>query len=114
MNQATLRALKGSIKKWKRIVDKAGQDLGGDNCPLCEISNAYCDNCPVYKKTGKYDCGETPYIKWIIHHREVHANSKSPHTIQCKICKRHAKAEVEFLKSLLPEGHNETSKKSKP
>jgi len=32
-----LEALKGSIKKWERIVEGTGVDEGADNCPLCEL-----------------------------------------------------------------------------
>ena len=35
MNSKTLEALKGSIKKWQRIVSGTARDEGAINCPLC-------------------------------------------------------------------------------
>ena len=99
MNREILRALKKSIEKWEKIVAKEGVDRGSDNCALCQIS-PNCKSCPV----GHFDCQNTPYKKWIIHHNYVHRRHPfQAMEIKCEICERHAKAELEFLKSLLPE-----------
>jgi hypothetical protein len=37
MDEKTLEALKGSIRKWEAIVDGTGEDDGADNCPLCHM-----------------------------------------------------------------------------
>ena len=37
MNRKTLTALKGSIKKWEKIVAGTGSDNGYQNCPLCAL-----------------------------------------------------------------------------
>lgn len=37
MNSRTLKALKGSIRKWERICNGTGEDRGPRNCPLCEL-----------------------------------------------------------------------------
>ena len=54
-------ALEGSICKWETIVDGRGEDLCGDNCPLCQIfarKNGSCKDCPVAKASGNDDCLE--------------------------------------------------------
>lgn len=100
MDDKTLAALKGSIAKWKSIVDGTGKDEGADNCPLCkqfidcyeideEGNNICCVGCPVSQKTGKEGCLGSPYEKY------------SNCSEECK--PRHARAELAFLKSLLPE-----------
>lgn len=100
MDRKTLKALKGSIKKWEKIVAKKGNDDGAANCPLCGLYPMSCEGCPIDKKTTN-GCNFTPYEKWNDHQIEIHGE-RLPFTIQCKICERHAKAELKFLKSLLP------------
>ena len=107
MNTRTLIALAGSIKKWDRIVRSTeAEDNGVSNCPLCELffGNATCYNCPVYEKTGRRNCGDTPYENWDIHLGNAHNQSSYPQSrIQnCPDCLRFARAERDFLKSLLP------------
>ena len=106
MNQKTIKALKGSIVKWEKIVDGTGIDEGGDNCPLCILVDFECNFCPVFNKTGKIVCNGTPYVKWVNHHvnHKLSYRNRDCPEVECKICERHAKAEVEFLKSLLPAG----------
>lgn len=115
MNYKTLRALKGSIRKWQAIVDGHGIDQGGDNCPLCHLflENAdkdYCEGCPVFEKTGKEFCYGTPYHdEWLelpirltigsINERRTPEDAEKARAA--------ATAELEFLKSLLPEKKNE-------
>jgi hypothetical protein len=67
MNAATLKALKGSIKKWDTIVDGTGVDVGTGNCPLClKFFHAsrwgICGGCPVKNATGRVGCVGTPYF----------------------------------------------------
>lgn len=96
MNKKTKQALEESIEKWEKIVKKTGIDERSDNCPLCQLYQD-CDDCPVV------DCEKTPYLKWALHHERVHSTTLGDDMkIECKICERHAKAELEFLKSLLP------------
>jgi len=47
MDAKTLKALKGSIKKWEKIIAGTGVDKGGDNCPLCKACGWNCRDCPV-------------------------------------------------------------------
>lgn len=92
MDNKTLEALKGSIRKWEMIVAGTGKDYCTRNCPLCRLFNneeteTYdeCDGCPVREFTGTPLCIGTPYEAW--NRSRTNAN---------------AAAELEFLKSLLP------------
>jgi hypothetical protein len=97
VNKRTLTALRGSITKWESIVAGTDIDKGADNCPLCAIfthrrnpkevdDNSSCKGCPVYEKTGRFQCEGSPYYDY------------DPETLSTAI------AELNFLKSLLPEG----------
>ena len=103
MDAKTLEALKKSIKKWnkKRVVDH-----GGDNCALCEefADNLGCAGCPVSEATNVFGCWETPYMDWARHHEREHS-AYFPHITHtnCQTCKDLQQAELDFLKSLLPE-----------
>ena len=104
MNAKTLKALKGSIRKWERIVDGRGTNEGCENCPLCELftrSNYdHCAGCPVHAETGKKYCRATPFVKFVKHGEKKHPVLDSK--VHCPICLRLAKDELVFLKSLLP------------
>lgn len=99
MNAKTLKALRGSIAKWQAIVDGTGVDEGNKNCPLCQRFVYFwfgykkpiakmCVGCPVYEKTGKKGCRNTPYDDYAYGSDSI----------------KNAQAELDFLKSLLPEG----------
>lgn len=103
MEKETLKALKGSIAKWRRIVDRNGPDKGGQNCPLCNVLS--CGYCPVAQKAKRSCCGGTPYIEWcrrievinpIAFDAEVLRHNGDP------TARKIAKAELKFLESLLP------------
>lgn len=99
MKAETLKALQGSIQKWQDIVDGTGVDNGRMNCPLCALRKSEdCGECPV----NKY-CRDTPFEEWSSHQKNIHS-SRYPYKVvpDCPGCKRLAKAEVEYLKSLLP------------
>ena len=107
MNKKTLKALKGSITKWKKIVKSPlANDKGLNNCPLCsEFYDQACENCPVSIAVNEIYCDETPYAGWQNHHKAEHTKEVglSLGSIRgCKECLRHAKAELAFLESLLP------------
>lgn len=98
MLKATEKALRASIKHWE-IDGPTGVVMGGGSCALCNrftsgdpnpqpctrttASGKTSERCPVYKKSGYHNCLDTPYNPFPTH-SEV-------------------KAEVKFLKSLLPE-----------
>lgn len=93
MNKETLKALKGSIEKWKKIVKGKKENEGYIDCPLCTLyRDVHCKDCPVFEKTLEEYCGDTPYIKFSIHEGKNHKLRK----------KYYAKKELKFLKSLLP------------
>lgn len=109
MKPEILKALKGSIEKWEAIVAGTGEDKGAKNCPLCRLflfwddkvvfpryvnkfypERKVCNGCPVYEATGQPYCDGTPYEKY----SEPENENDLP---------EHAKEELKFLKSLLPE-----------
>lgn len=103
MDKATLKALKGSIRKWVKIVVGEEIDLATENCPLCEMFfDRDCEGCPVKEKTGRTSCDGTPYQdKWVwVEPFGRNGNGGYRHS---KKSKEAAIAEVAFLKSLLPE-----------
>ena len=102
MNKTTLKALKGSIRKWERIVDGTARDEGSDNCPLCKMFfERFCKGCLVAEETENTYCDGTPYQdKWVWHEpSEMNGNGGYVHTKESLAA---AKAELKFLKSLLP------------
>ena len=68
MDKATLKALKESIKHWKRIIEGVDVRWKSNQCALCEefLTPGYtCDGCPVKKKTKQDLCEGTPYVKFV-------------------------------------------------
>lgn len=103
MDAKTLEALKGSIEKWEKIVTGKGIDLGSANCPLCMIFlEDRCAGCPVAEKNGTDSCEKSPYISWYEHGNWEHEQNRHIEP-GCSECTRLAQAELDFLKSLLPE-----------
>jgi hypothetical protein len=92
MDDATLNALKESIKKWeRRATGEHNLPLGTAACPLCRLfhcdytNGKCCEGCPVFEKTGECCCIDTPYLSYTDNRTDANA-----------------KRELEFLKSLLP------------
>lgn len=113
MDAATLEALRGSVKKWEGIVAGTVVDEGPTNCPLCRMfyrkdtdgERAPCAGCPVSAYTGQPGCDGTPYGTYAEHEYEAHGHFRHKcHAPDCDEGRRLAQAEVDFLKSLLPEG----------
>ena len=110
MDKKTLKALKGSIQKWEKIVKGKGVDKGSYNCPLCKLFVKYrCVGCPVSLKTKDGSCTGTPYDEWEDHFFSEHEDYWNDQTdkelglkCQCDTCREIAQKEVDFLKSLLP------------
>ena len=94
----THAALKASIVNWvKRAEGTYEGPNGWKGCPLCLLFNypglaeqANCAGCPVMGHTGRRYCEGTPYDKW------ESASWKNLPAI--------ARDEVDFLRTLLPEG----------
>lgn len=119
MNSKTLRALKGSIEKWKAIAAGTGVDHATDNCPLCAVfhvrcyGDACCVGCPVREHTDKMYCMDTPFRAWFDHQYKQHealAMDCEYLKVRCPTCKSLAAQEVKFLESLVP---RRTSKKGR-
>jgi hypothetical protein len=100
-------ALEKSIAKWDSIEAGIGIDRGGDNCELCKkfylVSKGSCEACPVYAKTGRNFCWGTPYEMWCAHQGFRHDRSTHPLMALCPDCRRIAKEEADFLRSLRKE-----------
>ncbi len=106
MDADTLAALRGSIAKWEGIINGTEVDKGVINCPLCQMfvmPTDYCEGCPVYAVTSRQGCRKTPYDHWHAvnpwpqQHIDWRAAETEDHIVA-------AKAERDFLKSLLPPG----------
>jgi hypothetical protein len=104
MNRLTLKALRGSIKKWELIVAGEGVDNGVDNCPLCALFfDGGCNGCPVSEKAADDNCSSTPYIDWLnTQDRTAEDMAIFPMVANNTDRKRAARKELAFLKRLLP------------
>jgi hypothetical protein len=110
MNAETLAALKGSIAKWDAIVAETLSDEGAINCPLCQLfARKGCIGCPVRASSGMAQCSGTPYANWYDGCRREHlGNTYLPWFATTDELKALARAEADFLRSLLPEGETAT------
>lgn len=105
MDAKTLEALKASIAKWEKNAEATGPSLytvGPSGCPLCkEFFAGGCQGCPVSEKTGRTACDESPYYK------ALYASVtwwNAPSSLRRRVVAHNAaRAEVDFLKSLLPQ-----------
>lgn len=117
MKQATLKVLQGSIEKWEKIVSGKDGDRGAENCPLCwrfwnaapaphQCERKDGEKCPVHERTGQPGCFGSPYSDWLVTHWGEACGVDLPPlkgwAAKTKHQKTAAKAELEFLKSLLP------------
>jgi hypothetical protein len=111
-DERTITALKGSIEKWQAIVNGTGHDDGVVNCPLCQAFKYKCVGCPVFNKTGSRYCSGTPYNDWsdydpseeeLLELTPEQREAKSLDKVFNAESKRLAQAELDFLKSLLPQ-----------
>ena len=100
MDEKTLTALQGSIKKWEKIVSGKGVDRGTENCPLCAVFLPRCDGCPVKERTGRGFCYGSPYDDFSNTFSDTWG--ESIHKADTPKRKRAALKELKFLKSLLP------------
>lgn len=73
--EVVIKAIKGSIRKWRRIVLLYGKEDGYQDCPLCDLffgknSLVYCSagdgqECPIHVISGDHSCMNTPYDAWV-------------------------------------------------
>ena len=74
MKPATLKALNASIAHWERLAKNGPSEkehADSISCALCRRFNPFhakhpCqkalgERCPVFKRTGEPNCGETPF-----------------------------------------------------
>ena len=118
MNAETLTALKRSIEHWERLAcGTIDEGIGPGSCHLCKLFNPYmtgsknqitrlvigkekevvCYGCPVMESGNGKDrnlCDNTPYEHAA--YIATTASKEGPAFIAA------AKAELDFLKSLLP------------
>lgn len=111
MNPETLKALQESIAHWDRLASgkrKHNECVSVGDCALCERFNTpvksielKCAGCPVFEKTGKQFCYDTPFT-----HAEAISDEMDPedpnNPMDSEEFQEAAEDELEFLKSLLP------------
>ena len=99
MNAQTLKALRGSISKWKRVVN-GQEDFGIDDCPLCaEFIYRGCRGCPAGVAA---ECCGGHYRKWVLHFKDCHKQVWREIVPGCPECIRLATNVLNYLKGLLP------------
>lgn len=122
MKPQTLAALHASIDKWEAIAAGTGVDKGTKNCPLCalffnrDVPETCCQGCPVVERAGPPNCDNTPYREWadLVVNNNLYLFSSTlpindmPPAFQDP-ARALAQAELDFLRSLLPEGARETN-----
>lgn len=103
MEPKTLEALNASIAKWERnaVAETPSQvKMYAGDCPLCHIyvlATGSCEGCPVAEKAGEEDCDGTPWPNTWFRWRAWASGEGAADEFR-----EHARAEVAFLKSLLP------------
>jgi hypothetical protein len=111
MDAKTLEALKGSIAHWEKNA-QAGHPYGfsvkTEDCPLCDMfinNETRCSGCPVMARTGSRLCADSPYdaARWAMHSWREYDGTESDYGGLMEAAHKAAQAEVDFLKSLLPE-----------
>ena len=111
MKPETLAALQESIAHWERLY--ACEDYGcmaaegwhSNSCKLCDLfldEKPMCYGCPVAKKADTICCYGTPW-----HDADAAIGMLSIRTTTKQEAKLAIKAELNFLKSLLPEAAQE-------
>lgn len=104
MDTETREALEGSIRKWEGVASGKKGERGTSDCPLCnkffhQAEGGYCVRCPVYARTGRPGCMESPWTNWIA------ASGWSAELGRCADTdagRNAARAELDFLISLIP------------
>lgn len=114
MDDETRAALEASIRHWEENLAAEtpdGVSIGPDNCALCDMflyDDVSCGKCPVAQRTGFGGCNYSPYenAEDALEDWDEYPNDEEYRATWRKA----AQAELDFLKSLRPEGEsNETS-----
>lgn len=105
MSGRALKALNKSIEIWRDRLRGKNISMGPSNCPLCVQfhdfvnGDANCsEECPIRKHTGRSGCLGTPHTECASHYQRCSVRD----TRECQECNRLIYAELDFLKSLLP------------
>lgn len=116
MDPLTLQALRESIEHWRRLATQGftkEEYPDSEQCSLCKefawpLGNpdSACKDCPVYHKTQRVGCFNTPYYKASNIYRNIFFGF-TKHTM--KDFKKAAAEELAFLESLLPKDNKETT-----
>lgn len=95
-----LKAIRGSIEKWQKIIRGEGVDYGVENCPLCDLfyQEGSCPDCPVNHDGNHPDCQATPYYRFRLESYRLAAGGL---VIRNPRSENAAKEELEFLKGVL-------------
>ena len=103
-----IKALKGSINKWRDIVIGIDVDRGPKNCLCCtEFYNGDCKNCPVCIMVEEKYCHGTPYYeKWC----KLDNFDGRYRTVRGVQSLNAAREELSFLKKILKAGVEEKKK----
>lgn len=101
-NKDVQEALLGSRDKWRWIARGSGEDLAGDNSPLCKMffkpkAAIPCQGCPVCVYTGKPYCQDTPYEEWTKNRSKGSLRTKRTYTRNDQVL---AFKEVLFIENL--------------
>ena len=102
MDKETEAALRASIKHWEEnVAAERAEDVSTDaaDCALCREFPG-CSGCPVAAAVGVDGCQKTPYDLASIALDDWHAEQPGAGAA----FKQAATEELDFLKSLLPEG----------
>lgn len=104
MNRKTLSALEDSITHWEEMLrDPDASEPDSRNCALCGLFFHHdCRACPVMAESGQRACRGTPYKHTATLHNNAVGNERIGHFDAKQWCWA-ATAEIEFLKSLLPQ-----------
>jgi hypothetical protein len=105
LSKRQIKGIKGSIKKWVGIKEGKVADEKGSNCLLCKMyAKNSCSFCPASIKVGIGNCCKTPYWDVRDHLHGHHFGGGGFRDMDCQECDTLIDAEIDFLKSLLPEG----------
>lgn len=84
-------AMKRTLWIWEGRAGVRKDDYRKGSCYLCKTADSECTNCIVYKHTHEKGCTFTPYEIW---HWAAITDENN--------IREHAKAELDFLISILP------------
>lgn len=98
----TLKALQGSIAKWERVVAEGKDGTNWMDCPLCGLFwRENCSGCPVRDRTGYRMCQGSPFEAYSDARESADDDGIDDVGTEPTVIEA-AKAELDFLKSLLP------------